>query len=100
MATISWLSDTFRQSYVDQFWLSHLQFAYTLPLLGRTDEANAHVTVLLKMRLGFTFRETDAYYKRWCFAASFREKMQQALRAAGLPECGLAVRADEVGLGP
>jgi len=91
MATISWLSDTFRQSYVDQFWLSHLQFAYTLPLLGRTDEANAHVTVLLKMRLGFTFREADAYYKRWCFAASFREKM---------PECGLAVRADEVGLGP
>ena len=81
MATISWLSDTFGQSSVDQLWLSHLQFAYSLPLLGRTDEAKAHVTVLLKMRLGFTVREAHAH-----FAASFREKMQQALRAAGLPE--------------
>jgi tetratricopeptide (TPR) repeat protein len=78
--------DTFRQSYVDQLWLSHLHLAYTLPLLGRTDEARAHVAVLLKMRPAFTIREADAYYKAWCFAPPFREKMQQALRAAGLPE--------------
>jgi tetratricopeptide (TPR) repeat protein len=78
--------DTFRQSYVEQLWLSHLHLAYTLPLLGRTDEARAHVAVLLKMRPAFTVREADAYYKTWCFAAPFREKMQQALRAAGLPE--------------
>ena len=35
--------DTFRQSYVEQLWLSHLHLAYTLPLLGRADEARAHV---------------------------------------------------------
>jgi hypothetical protein len=60
--------------------------AYTLPLLGRTDEARVHVAVLLKMRPAFTIREADAYYRTWCFAPPFREKMQQALRAAGLPE--------------
>jgi len=78
--------DTFRQSYVEQLWLSHLQLAYTLPLLGRTDEAKAHVAVLLKMRPAFTVWEADAYYKTWCFSAPFREKMRQALRVAGLPE--------------
>ena len=85
MATISWLS-TFRQSYVEHLWLSHLHLAYTLPLPGRTDEAKAHVAVLLKMRPAFTVREADAYYKTWCFSVAFREKMRQALRVAGLPE--------------
>ena len=54
--------------------------------LGRTDVARAHVAVMLKMRPAFTVREADAYYRTWCFAPPFREKMQQALRAAGLPE--------------
>ena len=78
--------DTFRQSYVEQLWLSHLQLAYTLPMLGRADEARAHVAVLLKMRPAFTVREADAYYKTWCFGPPFREKMRQALHAAGMPE--------------
>jgi TolB-like protein/DNA-binding winged helix-turn-helix (wHTH) protein len=78
--------DTFRQSYVDQLWLSRLHLAYTLPMLGRTEEARAHVAALLKMRPAFTVREADAYYKTWCFAPPFREKMRQALRTAGLPE--------------
>jgi TolB-like protein/DNA-binding winged helix-turn-helix (wHTH) protein len=78
--------DEFRRSYVEQAWLSHLQMAYTLPFLDRTDEAKAHVATLLKMRPGFTIREADAYYKMWCFAPSYREKMRDALRTAGLPQ--------------
>ena len=64
--------------------------AYTLPFLDRTSEAKAHVATLLKMRPGFTVREADAYYKMWCFAPSYRGKMCDALRIAGLPCEGLA----------
>jgi TolB-like protein len=81
--------DAFRQSYVEQLWLSHLHMAYTLPFLDRAEEARAHVATLLKMRPGFTIREADAYYKMWCFAPSYREKMRDALRTAGLPAVGL-----------
>ena len=35
---------------------------------------------------GITIREADAYYKMWCFAPSYREKMRDALRTAGLPQ--------------
>lgn len=77
--------DAFRQSYVEQLWISHLHMAYTLPLLGRKTDARAHVSTLLKMKPGFTISEADAYYKMWCFAPSYREKMSDALRIAGLP---------------
>ena len=77
--------EAFRESYVEQLWLSHLHMAYTLPFLDRTEEARAHVATLLKLRPGFTIREADAYYKMYCFASSYREKMTEALRSAGLP---------------
>jgi TolB-like protein len=78
--------DAFRQSYVEQLWISHLHMAYTLPFLDRVREARTHVATLLKMRPGFTIREADAYYKMWGFAPSYREKMCDALRIAGLPD--------------
>ncbi|MGY8709043.1 winged helix-turn-helix domain-containing protein [Bradyrhizobium sp. 18BD] len=74
----------FRQSYVEQLWISHLHMAYTLPYLDRIKEAEAHVATLLRMRPGFTIREADAYYKMWCFAPPYREKMCEALSRAGL----------------
>lgn len=74
----------FRQSYVEQLWISHLHMAYTLPYLDRVKEATAHVRTLLKLRPGFTVREADAYYKMWCFAPPYREKMCAALLRAGL----------------
>jgi TolB-like protein/DNA-binding winged helix-turn-helix (wHTH) protein len=78
--------DAFRQAFVEQLWLSHLQMAYVLPFLDQTDEAKAHVASLLKLNPGFTVREADAYYGMWCFPPSYREKMRDALRMAGLPE--------------
>lgn len=81
--------DAFRQSYVEQLWVSHLHMAYTLPFLDRAKEARTHVATLLKMRPGFNIREADAYYKMWCFAPSYREKMCDALRIAGLFDAGL-----------
>jgi TolB-like protein/DNA-binding winged helix-turn-helix (wHTH) protein len=78
--------DAFRQSFVEQLWLSHVQMAYTLPFLGQIDEAKTHVAALLKMQPQFTVSEADAYYRMWCFSSSYREKMRGALRTAGLPE--------------
>jgi TolB-like protein/DNA-binding winged helix-turn-helix (wHTH) protein len=78
--------DAFRQAFVEQLWLSHLQMAYALPFLDQTDEANAHVATLLKLSPGFTIREADAYYGMWCFPPSYRDKMRGALRTAGLPQ--------------
>jgi adenylate cyclase len=78
--------DDFQKSHIEQLWLSHLDLAYTLPFLGRIDEAKAQVAALLKMKPGFTITEADAYYRMWCFEPSFRDKMRDALRIAGLPE--------------
>jgi class 3 adenylate cyclase/TolB-like protein len=78
--------DAFQHSYLEWYWLSHLDLAYTLPFLGRTDEAKAHVATLLKMYPTMTIAEADAFYRLLCFEPAFREKMARALRLAGLPE--------------
>ncbi len=78
--------EAFQRSYIESFWLSHLDLAYTLPFLGRLDEAKQHVAALLKMYPTMTIREADAFYKLVCFDAAYREKMVGALRQAGLPE--------------
>jgi adenylate cyclase len=78
--------DGFQHSYTEGLWLSHLDLAYTLPFLGRIDEAKAHVEALLKIYPTMTIREADAFYKLICFEPAFREKMAGALRQAGLPE--------------
>jgi TolB-like protein len=78
--------EAFQRAYIESFWLSHLDLAYTLPFLGRIDEAKQHVAALLKMYPTMTIREADAFYKLVCFDAPYREKMVGALRQAGLPE--------------
>ena len=42
--------------------------------------------MLLKLRQDFTIREADAYYRMYCFSPEYIEKMNDALRQAGLPE--------------
>ena len=78
--------EAFQRAYIESFWLSHLDLAYTLPFLGRVDEAKQHVAALLKMYPTMTIREADAFYKLVCFDSAYREKMVGALREAGLPE--------------
>lgn len=78
--------EDFQRAYIESFWLSHLDLAYTQPFLGRLDEAKQHVEALLKMYPTMTIREADAFYKLVCFEPAYREKMAGALRQAGLPE--------------
>jgi adenylate cyclase len=78
--------EAFQHSYTEGLWLSHLDLAYTLPFLGRIDEAKAQIAALLRVYPSMTIREADAFYKLICFEPAFREKMAGALRQAGLPE--------------
>jgi tetratricopeptide (TPR) repeat protein len=78
--------EDFQRAYIESFWLSHLDLAYTLPFLGRIDEAKQHVAALLKMYPTMTIREADAFYKLVCFGPAYREKMAGGLRQAALPE--------------
>ena len=59
--------EDFQRAYIESFWPSHLDLAYTLPFLGRVDEAKQHVAALLKMVPTMTIREANAFYKLVCF---------------------------------
>lgn len=73
-------------TYTEANWLDHLQIIYTLPYIGRLDEAKAKVPDLLKLRPDMTVREADRFYKMFCFDEDYRQRMDSALRLAGLPE--------------
>ncbi len=76
----------FQHSYVEQNWMDHLHLVYTLPHLGRIDEARAQIPALLKLKPDMSVREADRYYKMFCFNADYRQRMAAALRLAGLRE--------------
>jgi class 3 adenylate cyclase/TolB-like protein len=76
----------FRRAYVEQNWLDHLHLAFTLPYVGRIDEARAEIPILMKLKPSISVQEADRYYTMWCFDKDFREKMRKALRLAGLRE--------------
>src|SRR5260370_3818742 len=78
--------EALQRSYQEWFWVSHLDVAYTLPFLGRIDEAKEHVAALLKLYPSMTIAEADAFSRLSCFEPAYREKMARALREAGLPE--------------
>jgi len=78
--------EVFQRSYAQQNWLDHLHLVYTLPHLGRIDEAKAQIPALLKLKPDISVREADRLYTLWCFDADFRDRMVKALRLAGLRE--------------
>lgn len=78
--------EKFRLAYSESNWLDHLHLIYTLPHLGRIDEARAEIPILLKLKPGMSVREADRFYKIWCFDADFRDRIVKALRLAGMPE--------------
>jgi TolB-like protein/class 3 adenylate cyclase len=78
--------EIFLRSYSEQNWLDRLHLVYTLPHLGRIDEARTQIPALLKLRPDMSVREADRLYALWCFDADFRERMVKALRLAGLRE--------------
>ena len=78
----------FLKSFNGRNWLSHLQLAYTLPHLGRVEEAKESVENLLEISPGMTIEKALESYRLWCFSEEFMESMSVALRIAGLPSRG------------
>jgi TolB-like protein/class 3 adenylate cyclase len=76
----------FLHSYSATNWEDLLHVVYTLPYLGRTDEARARIPELLKLKPNISVHEMDRFYKMLCFDADYRAKMANALRTAGLRE--------------
>jgi hypothetical protein len=66
--------------------VAHLDQAYILPFLGRTEEAKEHVVTLLKRYPSRSIAEADALYRLFRQEPAYREKMAGDLRQAGLPE--------------
>jgi len=78
----------FLKSFNERNWMSHLQQAYTLPYIGRVDEARKAVAELQFIYPGFTREKALEIYDLLCFPDSFLSKVDEALTIAGLPSRG------------
>jgi hypothetical protein len=66
--------------------MDHLHLAYTLPYVGKVEEARAEIPILMQLKPTISVQEAVRYYAMWCFDKDFRDKMAKALRLAGLRE--------------
>ena len=80
--------DLFMRGYMENDWHTHLHLAYTLPLLGRMDDAREQVARLREVYPGFTRETAQVTHSRWCFEQDFLDRMDAALALAGLPGGG------------
>ena len=80
--------DLFMRGYMENDWHTHLHLAYTLPLLGRMDDAREQVARLREVYPGFTRETARVTHSRWCFEQDFLDRMDAALALAGLPGGG------------
>lgn len=78
----------FMRSFNERNWLSHLQLGYTLPYLGRLEEARSAINSLQHLRPGFTIENALEFYRMFCFNDDFLRKIHKALLLSGLPSRG------------
>jgi hypothetical protein len=64
----------------------HVRSAWAFQTSTCSVIAKAQVAKLLKLRPDLTIREADANYRMFCFHPGCIERMNGALREAGLPE--------------
>ncbi|MEE9321465.1 MAG: alpha/beta hydrolase [Granulosicoccus sp.] len=76
--------------------MSHLQLAYTLPYLGKLDEARKAVRNLQLIAPGMTVEQALQTYRVYCFPDAYLEKMKQALIEAGLPSRGSSSDSNDI----
>ncbi|MEE9320302.1 MAG: alpha/beta fold hydrolase [Granulosicoccus sp.] len=86
----------FKQAFNERNWLSHLQMAYTLPYLGRLEEARKAVRNLQLIAPGMTVEQALQTYRIYCFPDTYLEKMKQALIEAGLPSRGSSSNFNDI----
>ena len=88
--------EVFLQAFNDRNWISHLTLAYTLPMLGKQQEASLAVKRLQELNPGLTIEKALEFYQLSCFDQSYRRKMKKALIMAGLPSRGSSDDLDNI----
>ena len=86
----------FRRAYNERNWLSPLQLAYTLPYLGRMDEAREALADLRQVAPGMTVEQALQVYRTYCFEDDYLERMRDALLEVGLASRGDSSDLDDI----
>ena len=77
---------SFLLGFSEGSWLDLLHVVYTLPHIGRTEEAGAQIPELMKLMPTISVKVANQYHRMWCFDDDYIARMDQALRMAGLRE--------------
>ena len=80
--------DAFMRAHDERNWLNHLQLAYTLPWLGRIEEARREIDEVQRLYPGFTIEKAIEFYRMFCFDDAYLDTIETALTRAGLPSRG------------
>ena len=86
----------FRRAYNARNWLSPLQLAYTLPYLGRMEEAREALADLRQVAPGMTVEQALQLYRTYCFEDAYLERMKRALLDVGLASRGESSDFDDI----
>jgi|GEM_PF-1170344 len=78
----------FLEAFNERNWLSHLQLAYTLPHLGRIDEAKAALARVENLFPGITIERAVQLYSAYCFPEPYLRRMIDGLEKVGMPTRG------------
>ncbi len=77
--------DEFLKVHNEQNWLSHLMMVYTLPFLGRLDEAREAVAKLKAAYPGVTIEKVTEFEKAYCIPDDLLARWREAMMFAGVP---------------
>ncbi len=80
--------DIFVKSFNERNWLSHLQMAYTLPHLGRIDEAKRALQGFMRVAPSMTREHVYEFYRSYCFQDEFLNRVKTAFDLIDMPSRG------------
>lgn len=80
--------DLFLTSFNERNWLTHVLLAYTLPRVGRIDEAREMVRKLETIYAGLTVEKVLHFHKRYCVEDRVLQMIKESLIEAGMPSRG------------
>lgn len=80
--------DLFGKSFNERNWLSHLQLAYTLPHLGRINEAKKALRDFMRVAPSMTREHIYEFYRSYCFDDSFLRRIKEAFDLIDMPSRG------------
>lgn len=88
--------DIFIKSFNERNWLSHLQLAYTLPHLGRVEEAKQALQGFMRVAPGMTREHVYEFYRSYCFDDDFLSRVKTAFDMIGMPSRGSGDNLEDI----